>query len=136
MPKKRLPAHLKRQVRERADGFCEYCQSRDDIASHTFHGDHVTPTSEGGEDRFDNLAHVCGGCNGSKYKKTHAIDPLTSQLVPLFNPRQQKWTAHFKWSNDLQQITGLTPVGRATVETLKLNRKELMKRRAFLIRLS
>jgi hypothetical protein len=39
----------------------------------------------------------------------------------LFNPRTQAWSDHFQWSQDGAIIVGLTPVGRATVEALRLN---------------
>jgi hypothetical protein len=42
-------------------------------------------------------------------------------MVGLFNPRVQAWSDHFKWSQDGAIIVGLTPVGRATVEALRLN---------------
>ena len=41
--------------------------------------------------------------------------------IAVFNPRTQRWDDHFNWSNDGVQIIGITPVGRATVEALKLN---------------
>ena len=41
--------------------------------------------------------------------------------VALFNPRQQKWSQHFAWSEDGTKIIGLTACGRATVIALKLN---------------
>jgi hypothetical protein len=53
-------------------------------------------------------------------------------LVPLFNPRQQRWDEHFAWSEDSLRITGLTPVGRATVEALQLNREGLVNMRRVL----
>ena len=37
----------------------------------------------------------------------------------LFDPRQAKWREHFDW--DEFEIIGLTPIGRATVATLKFN---------------
>jgi hypothetical protein len=41
--------------------------------------------------------------------------------VLLFNPRTQHWYEHFRWSEDGAYIIGLTAIGRATVETLKMN---------------
>jgi len=40
--------------------------------------------------------------------------------VPLFNPRQQRWSEHFGWSEDGLRIVGLTPIGRATAVALQL----------------
>jgi hypothetical protein len=57
-----------------------------------------------------------------KKDKTEAIDPLTRQLFPLFNPRTDIWEAHFEWSEDDLSMIGITPTGRATVHRLKVNR--------------
>ncbi len=52
---------------------------------------------------------------------TEAIDPLTGELVALFNPRQQNWKNHFQWNNDASQVEGLTAIGRTTVIALWMN---------------
>ncbi len=51
----------------------------------------------------------------------HAVEPKTGQRVQLFNPRQQRWSEHFQWSDDGTQIIGRTACGRATVIALQLN---------------
>ncbi|NEQ84770.1 MAG: HNH endonuclease, partial [Moorea sp. SIO2I5] len=56
-----------------------------------------------------------------KSDTTVALDPLTNQTVHLFNPRTQNWDEHFSWNVDFTKIQGLTPVGRVTVITLKMN---------------
>jgi hypothetical protein len=43
-------------------------------------------------------------------------------MVALYHPRRQEWFEHFNWSDDGTYIEGLTPCGRATVATLKLNK--------------
>ncbi len=48
------------------------------------------------------------------------LDPETSEEVPLFNPRADRWADHFAWDEDWR-IVGFTPVGRATVTALNLN---------------
>ncbi len=70
-----------------------------------------------------NLAFSCGGCNAHKKDKREAIDPLTRQFYPLFNPRTDKWADHFEWSEDDLYIIGITPIGRATAHLLKVNRE-------------
>ncbi len=50
--------------------------------------------------------------------------------MPLFNPRQHSWSEHFIWSADGLLIIGLTPIGRATVATLVLNRERVINIRA------
>lgn len=62
-------------------------------------------------------------CNVYKGEKAHAIDDVTAEFVPLFNPRTQNWLQHFRWSSDGTMVDGLTPCGRATVEALQLNNK-------------
>jgi hypothetical protein len=75
------------------------------------------------------LAWACPACNSHKYTKTHAHDPQTGRLVPLFNPRRQRWSQHFAWSEDFLLVMGRTATGRATVEALHLNRPELLNLR-------
>ena len=33
----------------------------------------------------------------------------------LFDPRRQRWSEHFAWSDDGTRVIGRTPCGRATV---------------------
>jgi hypothetical protein len=60
-------------------------------------------------------------CNRYKGSQTTGVDPVESERVPLFNPRTQVWRKHFRWSPDGTRILGFTPIGRATVEALRLN---------------
>lgn len=94
--------------------------------------DHIIPREAGGLTIAENLAQSCQGCNGHKATKTSACDPVTGVLVPLYHPRQQRWDEHFAWSEGFLRITGLTPVGRATVEALQLNREGLINMRRVL----
>ena len=80
------------------------------------------PASRGGNHDLSNLALSCPGCNGHKSDKIEAIDPADGELVPLYNPRKQKWHEHFSWNERYTVILGITPTGRATVEALQLNR--------------
>jgi hypothetical protein len=48
-------------------------------------------------------------------------DPDTGVKVTLFDPRNQAWKEHFEWADDQETIVGLTPEGRAMVETLDMN---------------
>jgi hypothetical protein len=81
---------------------------------------------------LDNLAFACQGCNNRKYTNTEAVDPVTQAIVPLFHPRRNGWSEHFAWSDDYSLILGLTPIGRATVEKLQLNRAGLVNLRRIL----
>jgi hypothetical protein len=75
---------------------------------------------------LENLALACQGCNSHKYDKTQGTDPLTGEPVSLFHPRKQSWTDHFSWNEDFTLIIGLSPTGRATVNTLYLNRPNVV----------
>jgi HNH endonuclease len=85
----------------------------------TFHVEHVLPTSKAGPTELANLAWACPGCNLQKSNRVDAIDPLDGQHVPLFDPRKDVWSAHFRW--DGYQVDGITAVGRATSAMLRLN---------------
>jgi hypothetical protein len=81
---------------------------------------------------LDNLAWACPWCNAHKFTKTQARDPHTGRVVALFNPRRQRWTRHFAWSEDSLLMLGRTATGRATVAALHLNRPELVNLRRLL----
>ncbi len=134
MPKK-ISTRLKRLVRSRARGYCEYCISPEGFSTYNFSIDHIIPSGKGGTDDLGNLALACQGCNGCKYDKIEAEDPVTGNTVPYFNPRKDLWNVHFHWSEDYTEIIGKTPSGRATVDSLKLNREKLINLRKGLFRL-
>jgi hypothetical protein len=120
---------LRQAVRRRALGFREYCRSRSELTGHEFTLDHIIPSSAGGKSRFQDLCWFCFWCNNYKQARTQAVDPKTSRLVPLFNPRGNQWETHFKWSRDGTRIIGRSPIGRATIKALRLNRPFLVQAR-------
>lgn len=126
---------IKNLVFQRADFICEYCLALLAYSPQPFEAEHIVPISKNGTDAPDNLACACGGCNGSKYNKTHVPDPFDAKIVPLFNPRQMSWYDHFTWSPDFLYAVGITDIGRATIETLDLNRKGLINLRRVLLTL-
>ncbi len=132
MPRKRVTAEQRLFVAERAKDCCEYCLSSAGFAASPYEVDHVIPISREGPTILDNLAWACRGCNLRKHDKTEAPDPEESTIVPLYNPRRQRWQDHFRWNEDYTIIIGLTPTGRATVETLQVNRKRLVNIREVL----
>src|SRR5437016_3010499 len=121
-----ISPRLAQRVRRRAQGCCEYCQSQERVVGEAFTIDHIVPRVKGGSDAFENLALCCYVCNPLKGAKTEALDPQTGNVVPLFHPRRQGWDTHFRWSDDGLFIIGRTPVGRATVAALRLNRPSLI----------
>ncbi|MDQ2730542.1 MAG: HNH endonuclease [Armatimonadota bacterium] len=98
--------------------------SHDDFAV-----EHIQPQVAGGGDTLNNLAFCCQGCNNRKFTAMTALDPATGDDVRLFHPRRQTWTEHFAWTGDFAQVSGLTAVGRATIEKLQLNRPHLVNLR-------
>lgn len=122
----------RRLVQTRAGGCCEYCQSQARYSADSFSVEHITPRSLGGTDVESNLALACQGCNNRKFVSVMAADPLTGNIVPLYHPRKDRWELNFAWSADFLTICGLTPIGRATVEKLKLNRDTVVNLRRLL----
>jgi len=48
--------------------------------------DHIHPEAEGGTSEESNLYLACPRCNRYKARRTHAIDSVTGDLVPIFHP--------------------------------------------------
>jgi len=132
MPRPRVPAQLKRAVIARARGCCEHCRSQASFAMQSFAVEHIIPLHAEGETVLENLALACEGCNAHKHTKIEAIDPVSGDVAPLFHPRQQRWHEHFRWNAGSTKIFGLTPTGRATVDTLQMNRKGVVNLRRVL----
>jgi hypothetical protein len=61
----------------------------------------------------------CPFCNSAKGPNIAGIDPETGKLAPLYNPRQQTWSRHFRW--DGPHLIGRTRTGRATIAVLAIN---------------
>jgi hypothetical protein len=91
--------------------------------------DHIIPEAAGGQTVWENLCVACHSCNEFKGTQVEAQDPLTDERVPLFNPRRQQWSEHFRWSEDGSEIIGLTSVGRATVAALNMNHHHIVEAR-------
>jgi 5-methylcytosine-specific restriction endonuclease McrA len=93
-----VSASLRDEVIRRAGGRCEYCRLSQETQVATFPVDHVLPVTEGGETVLANLALSCPRCNAGKWKRTTAEDTVSGATVPLFDPRNQLWGEHFRWS--------------------------------------
>lgn len=131
--KSRVSEKLRARVAGRAGDRCEYCLSPAHYATQRFSVEHVIPRGKGGTSTFENLALSCQGCNNHKYDHTEAADPVSGELVPLYNPRRDRWADHFAWSSDTLSIIGLSPTGRATVSALALNRPGVVNLRRLLV---
>jgi hypothetical protein len=119
---------LRRFVTERASGRCEYCQANA-LVIVIMELDHIIPRAQGGETTTENLCLYCRHCNGYKHNFLTGIDPQTQTEQPLFNPRTQAWTDHFRWDDEPSLLLGRTPTGRATIQRLQINREMIVKAR-------
>jgi hypothetical protein len=128
-----VPEKLKQQVEERAKRRCEYCQTQM-IVIITLQVEHIYPSSKGGETSLDNLCLACSICNNAKKAFLTGIDPQTGQESRLFNPRSDVWAEHFIWIDDGAKLEGLTPIGRATVQRLNMNRIDVVESRQFWVK--
>jgi 5-methylcytosine-specific restriction endonuclease McrA len=109
-------------VRTRAEQRCEYCRLPQSAYLPRFHVEHIRAESHGGCDDPDNLCLACPRCNRQKGPNLSAHDPVTDELVPLFNPRTDIWSDHFTYRDEW--IDGRTKIGRATVHLLKMNEEQ------------
>src|SRR5687767_10685530 len=91
---------LRARIREQARDRCGYCLSQQRYVFGPLEIEHIIPEAIGGTDDEENLWLGCRMCNNYKSTQTHAIDPETGESAPLFNPRNQAWTEHFRWSED------------------------------------
>lgn len=116
-----IPLPLQRRARLRAGHRCEYCGVPQAGQEATFHIDHVVPRRSGGPTELDNLALACVSCSLRKGARTEALDPVSGEMAPLFNPRRDSWDEHFELA-DGGQILAKTPSARVSVALLKMNR--------------
>lgn len=133
MAKRGISRETERLVRARAPELCEYCRCPEEFSPDTFSLEHILPRALGGTHSNINLAFSCQGCNGSKATHTEAFDPVTCAYVPLFHPRQHQWNEHFRWSEESVLVEGISAIGRATIECLRLNRPGVVNLRRLLM---
>lgn len=130
MSRTHVPAELRRTVRLRAHDCCEYCLIPESMTLAVHEIDHVIAEKHGGSTDAENLALACALCNGFKGSDLASIDPQDGAIVPLFNPRRERWAEHFQLENG--RIEPLTPSGRATVRLLQLNHPHRIEERVLL----
>jgi hypothetical protein len=115
--------------------YCEYCRLPGEIVPHGLWIDHIIPRAKGGGNEYDNLCVSCVSCNQAKATAVGARDPQTNLEVPLFHPRQDFWSQHFRYSKNKTRIEGLTAKGRATIIALQMNKSQMVQLRRLLIKL-
>lgn len=116
-----ISPEVRQRVADAARHRCGYCQTQEAVVGMSLEIEHIVPEAAGGNSEEANLWLSCPSCNRYKGTQTHASDPKTGQVVPLFNPRVQAWQEHFAWDQEGLYIVGLTPVGRATIQALRMN---------------
>jgi len=126
-----IPIELRRLVRERARGCCEYCLFPEAFSLAVHEVDHIVAEKHGGVTDEGNLALACVICNKHKGSDLTSIDPETNAIEPLFNPRQQLWFDHFALDQDIIQPRSAS--GRTTVRLLQMNRADRVAERLVLV---
>jgi hypothetical protein len=127
-----MSPELRRQVRERAGGRCEYCRLPDWIElAGPFHVEHVIARQHRGLNVLSNLAWACSRCNRHKGTNLSGVDPDGDVVVTLFNPRCEHWQEHFELVCAI--IRGRTSSGRATAWLLQMNAERRVELRSQLI---
>ena len=107
---------------ERADNRCEYCCAPELIFNDLFEVEPIVPVSQDGSDDTANLAPACRSCNKYKAVFQSGTDPNTQANARLFHPRRDEWSQHFRCDQQTGEIQGRTPIGRATIARLQMNR--------------
>lgn len=126
-----IPVALRREVVARAGHCCEYCGVSDTVTTVRHEPDHVIGEQHGGTTTLDNLAYACFRCNRFKGPNIATRDPASGEVIPLFNPRTDHWSEHFRLRGVM--IEPLTNIGRGTVALLRLNDEQRVALRASLL---
>lgn len=97
--------------------------------------EHIIPISRQGVDNEVNLALACRSCNLRKGTRISGIDSDSNTEIRFFHPRQELWSDHFQVDSESGMITGITSIGKVTVEYLKMNSSAQVAARQLWIRL-
>lgn len=124
-----IPVDIRQTITELDKRRCAYCLSPEVLSGIPLTFDHIVPVASGGESTADNLCLACRSCNEFKGVQMVGADPESDEAVPLFNPRTQRWSEHFRWDESGTRVEGITAVGRTTVSVLKLNHSLIVKAR-------
>ncbi len=125
-----ISQQLRREIRARAGGRCEYCLVLEALLLAGCEVDHVISRKHGGITELSNLALSCARCNRAKGTDIGSVHPGSGEFIRLFNPRLDRWDEHFVI--DGARIVGLTPIGQVTVTLLRFNEDERLLERLLL----
>ena len=127
-----IPVELRRRIRSHFLQRCAYCQSSEALTVVTFEVEHIYPLSLGGQTEFANLCLACPTCNRHKANRVNGLTDEGAE-ARLFHPQFDSWLDHFDWSVNSTVIVGLTDIGIATVNALRMNRPQLVEVRSIWI---
>jgi len=127
----RVSPRIRKLIRERAKRRCEYCLIHEDGSWFPHGVDHIIARKHRGFGDEENLAWACFTCNGFKGSDIASIDLETGRIVPLFNPRIDSWSRHFRLVGG--HILPRTPTGRVTEYLLQFNLPDAVEARELLI---
>jgi hypothetical protein len=124
-----IPVALRRKVHAHFLERCGYCKTPESLTVVTFEVEHIIPRSLGGLTEFENLCLACPSCNRFKSNRLQGVTDAGVECR-LFHPQKDLWLEHFDWSVNGTHILGLTDIGKATLQLLRMNRSSLIEVRS------
>ncbi|HEV2969440.1 MAG TPA: HNH endonuclease signature motif containing protein [Pirellulales bacterium] len=126
-----ISAELRRFVRTRAEGICEYCLIAEDDTYFGCAVDHIVSEKHDGLTEAENLAFACVFCNQAKGSDIASIYRDSGSVIRFFNPRNDVWAEHFAIVGN--RIEGISPIGDVTARILAFNSSDrIVERQLFL----
>lgn len=108
---------IRKEVAERANHKCEYCQIHMDDMFLSFELDHILPIKHGGSSEIENLALACPHCN--QHKGSDFATIVNAEVVRLFNPRIDNWQESFIVVKG--EILSKSKIGEASIKIFRFN---------------
>ena len=96
-----------------------------------FHVEHIIAKQHGESNSHENRCWSCHRCNLHKGPNLSGCDPVSGNVVRLFDPRRQVWKRHFRWRD--AKVVGRTQPGRATIAVLNINDPKRVEMRQILM---
>lgn len=129
--RKTISAKIRLFVTQCANHRCEYCHFHEDDLFLSFEIDHIVGVKHGGGNELENLAYTCPHCNARKGSDLTTFLNDYTDIVLLFNPRQQSWNEHFGINQG--ELVAKTRTGQATIKLLRFNEPDRLILRQLLI---
>ena len=120
---------LRELVRERARGFCEYCQIPEQFMLLPFQIDHIIAEKHQGPTEEGNLAWSCERCNSHKGPNISGYFGWTAR--PAFQSASRYLERSFHWKGGV--LEGRSDMGEVTIQVLNVNLPNLIILREALI---